>query len=237
MSAGQCPILRACRGRTRRVSSRWMSNLHQVLAAHAPLLVIDAASSRVQVGWIDAVGTTGRWASSEEESGIAVFRGIEQLGVDVASAGAFVFCDGPGSILGIRTVAMALRAWTTLTPRPIFAYSSLALVSHALPNPEITVIADARRDAWHTYRRGESLSRVPSAALSGSLVMPQGFRNWTALPGSVRPTPYSVADLLVATAEHDLLRPTTEPDAFLHEEPSYVTWTPQIHRAPSGGKV
>ena len=30
----------------------------------------------------------------------------------------------------------------------------------------------------------------------------------------------------------DLFRPTDAPDAFLHEEPSYATWTPQIHRAP-----
>lgn len=168
---------------------------------------------------------------------MAVFKGIEQLGVDVAQAGAFVFCDGPGSILGIRTVAMALRAWTTLKPRPIFAYSSLALVAHALPDPEVTVIADARRDAWHTYRRGLGLRRVPTAGLSGTLVMPQGFRNWTALPSNVRPTPYSVGDLLAATSEYELLLPTAEPDAFLHEEPSYVTWTPQVHRAPSSGKL
>ena len=30
----------------------------------------------------------------------------------------------------------------------------------------------------------------------------------------------------------DLFHETRAPDAFLHEEPSYVTWTPKIHRAP-----
>ncbi|HEY1107144.1 MAG TPA: peptidase M22 [Opitutaceae bacterium] len=212
-----------------------MPSLRQVLAAHAPLLVIDAASSRVQVGWLEAGGGAGRWAASEEESGIAIFRGIEQLGVDVAAAGAFVFCDGPGSILGIRTVAMALRAWTTLKPRPIFAYTSLAVVAHAQPEPELTVIADARRDAWHTFRRGHGLHRLPTAGLAGALAMPEGFRHWTPLPPGVRLTPYSVGDLLDGTAEHDLLRSTSAPDAFLHEEPSYVTWTPQIHRAQAPG--
>lgn len=211
-----------------------MPSLRQILAAHAPLLVIDAASSRVQVGWLEA-GGVGRWAVSEEESGIAVFRGIEQLGVEVAAAGAFLFCEGPGSILGIRTVAMALRAWTTLKPRPIFAYNSLALIAHALPDPEVTVIADARRDAWHAFRRAHGLARIPTAGLSGALVMPEGFRNWTSLPEGVRPTPYSVGDLLGATAEQDLLRPTPAPDAFLHEEPSYATWTPQVHRPQATG--
>lgn len=214
-----------------------MPSLRQVLTAHAPLIVIDAASSRVQVGWIEAEDTAGRWATSEEESGVAVFRGIEQLGIDVACAGAFVFCEGPGSILGIRTVAMALRAWTTLRSRPVFAYGSLALVAHALPDPDVTVIADARRDAWHTYRRGQGLQRLPTASLGGKLVMPEGFRNWTPLPTTVRATPYFVGDLLATTAEIDLLRPNPEPDAFLHEEPSYVTWTPQVHRAPSPGRL
>jgi hypothetical protein len=29
-----------------------------------------------------------------------------------------------------------------------------------------------------------------------------------------------------------LFRQTEEPDAFLHEEPSYAMWTPQVHQAP-----
>ena len=37
----------------------------------------------------------------------------------------------------------------------------------------------------------------------------------------------------VAFIDADLFRATDAPDAFLHEEPSYATWTPQIHRAPS----
>jgi tRNA threonylcarbamoyladenosine biosynthesis protein TsaB len=30
----------------------------------------------------------------------------------------------------------------------------------------------------------------------------------------------------------EMLISTDAPDAFLHEEPSYVTWAPHIHRAP-----
>lgn len=209
-----------------------MPSLAQLLAAHAPLLVIDAASSRVQVGWIEADGS-GRWVTSEEESGVAVFKGIQQLGADIGAAGAFVFCDGPGSILGIRTVAMALRTWMTLQPKPVFAYTSLALVSHALLDPAVTVIADARREAWHTYRRGDGLHRVPTSALSGELAMPEGFRSWTQLPPRVRPIPYSIGQLLPLVTLTDLFREVEQPDAYLHEEPSYVTWTPRVHRPPT----
>lgn len=210
-----------------------MSSLRELLAEFSPLLVLDAASSHVQVGVLTREGAA-RWATSEDEAGVAVFTGIEQLGFNVADAGAFVFCDGPGSILGIRTVAMALRTWSVLKPRPIFAYTSLALVAQARGDRALSVIADARRDAWHHYQMGEGLRRLPTTSLptNTTLVTPEGFRNWTPLPPTVQRTPYALADLLPRVAELDLFLRTDAPDAFLHEEPSYVTWTPQIHRAP-----
>jgi tRNA threonylcarbamoyladenosine biosynthesis protein TsaB len=77
------------------------------------------------------------------------------------------------------------------------------------------------------------LRRLPTAELAGRLVMPDGFRHWSALPASsVEHVPYDVPGMLAATAGHDLFHPAPEPDAYLHEEPSYATWTPQAHQAP-----
>jgi tRNA threonylcarbamoyladenosine biosynthesis protein TsaB len=208
-----------------------MSSLRQLAAAHAPLLFLDAASARVQVGLWQANGA-GRWEACDEEAGIGVFRGLERLGGRVEDAGAFVFCAGPGSILGVRTVAMAIRAWTLLKPRPVFAYSSLALVAHAVGRPEVGVIADARRDSWHHYQLGRGLRRVPAAELGGELLQPENFRHWSPLPANTTATPYAVPELLARVGDAEIFDPTDAPDAFLHEEPSYVTWTPQIHRAP-----
>ena len=73
------------------------------------------------------------------------------------------------------------------------------------------------------------------SAGAGELVTPENFRHWTPLPAEVRRVPYSLEALLPRVAGEDLFLPTEAPDAFLHEEPSYVTWTPQIHRAPPGG--
>lgn len=207
-----------------------MPSLRQLRADHASLLLIDAASSRVQVGWLTAAGD--RWQISEEEAGTGVFRCIETLGIDLAAVHAFVFCEGPGSMLGIRTVAMALRTWNVLSLRPVFAYQSLAIVAHARGNAAVTVIADARRESWHTFRVGGKLQRAPVAELAGALVTPEPFRNWSTLPAGVERVPYSVPDLLAKIGDEDLFHATDAPDAFLHEEPSYVTWTPQIHRAP-----
>jgi tRNA threonylcarbamoyladenosine biosynthesis protein TsaB len=209
-----------------------MPCLRQLLSDHAPLLLIDAASARVQTGWIEA-DASARWETADDEAGVAVFRCLAALGVQPAAASAFIFCDGPGSVLGIRTVAMALRAWNVLSPKPVFAYHSLAIVAHALDRADLTVIADARRDAWHALSTTSPLRRLPTAGLTGELVMPEGFRHWTPLPPSVARTPYSLADLLPRVIDRDLFRATDEPDAFLHEEPSYATWTPHIHRAPA----
>jgi tRNA threonylcarbamoyladenosine biosynthesis protein TsaB len=208
-----------------------MSSFRQLLAENAPILLIDACSTRVQIGWLMGDGAI-RWASSEAESGTAIFTCIEELGISPNEAAAFVFSDGPGSILGVRTAAMAIRTWCVLNPRPVFSYQSLELVAHALDRPELTIIADARRDTWHCVSQNFPLRRVHTSELVGNLAMPDGFRNWTVLPASVRRVPYLLVDLVPRILDVDLLRAADSPDAFLHEEPNYVTWTPRIHRAP-----
>ncbi len=208
-----------------------MTSLRQLLA-HAPLLLIDAASARVQAGVFSADGSA-RWASSTAEANVGVFACLRTLAADPGAMRAFAFCEGPGSILGVRTVAMAVRTWQALAPRPAFAYSSLALAAHALGRRDVSLIADARRDSWHRYRLEEGLRRIPAAELSGELVMPEGFRHWSEPPPRAGSVAYNLAELFPRAGDAALFHETKEPDAFLHEEPSYAAWTPQIHRAPA----
>lgn len=209
-----------------------MPCLAELRQRQAPLLLLDAASARIQVGWLGPTPADDRWTESEAEAGTGLFAALAGLGVDPGTARAFVYCDGPGSILGIRTTAMALRAWHVLAPRPMYGYCSLALVAHALGEAEAWIIADARRETWHRFGLGGRLERVPTSELSGRLVAPEGFRHWSNQPAGVTTTPYRLPALLAAAAQADLFLPTESPDAFLHEEPGYKTWTPQIHRAP-----
>ncbi|MDR0354046.1 MAG: peptidase M22 [Opitutaceae bacterium] len=234
-------------------------SLAGLLDAHQVLLVLDAASARVQTGLLSRSGGT-RWETGDAEAGAAIFSGVEKLLAAGAlsrldDVGAFVFCDGPGSLLGIRTAAVAIRSWNVLRPRPVYSYCSLELVARALALAtlaideklrDFAVIADARRDTWHRVAVDASgnispLQRVPAAELGAAdaataLVMPEYFRHWTPLPvpaHRVRSVPYSLASLLPPLADAPLFAPAPEPDAFLHEEPAYKTWTPQIHRAPA----
>lgn len=208
-----------------------MLSVNELLAQNSPVLWLDACSSMIQFGWLER-GTATRWAACDEEAGVGIFQCLKTLGVSPLSAEAFLFCDGPGSLLGIRSAATAVRTWCILNPKPVYSYHSLELVARFIGDNRVTVIADARRDAWHCSALSSPLRRVGTADLKGDLVMPDGFRNWTPLPTSLRRVSYSIADMLPAIIDLPLIRPCDEPDAFLHEEPSYVTWTPQIHRAP-----
>ena len=210
-----------------------MPSLRQILRETSPLLLIDAASTRIQAGLLFA-GEPSRWASSTEEAGIGIFDCLETLKVEVAAVRAFAFCEGPGSILGIRTSAMAVRTWNALDPRPTYGYFSLALVARALGRPDVRVIADARRGRWHRIVDGGPLESVPAADLAGDHVTPEGFRHWDPLPPGTVEAPYDLSSLWEgpAVAGSDLFRPAGDPDAFQHHAPSYATWTPRIHRAP-----
>ena len=211
-----------------------MPCLSQLLRNHAPLLLIDAASTRIQVGLFSGNKDT-RWLVSDDEAGVAIFQGIARLGADFTDIRGFAYCEGPGSILGIRTSAMAIRTWQMLAPRPAFAYGSLALVSVALGRPDLTVIADARRDTWHVQQPGRDLRRAQTSELSGELAMPENFRHWSPLPPTLTRTPYNVGELLARVPTAELFREVADPDAFLHQEPSYAAWTPHIHRPPTNG--
>jgi tRNA threonylcarbamoyladenosine biosynthesis protein TsaB len=214
--------------------------LGAILARHSSLLILDAAAAVVQVGWLTR-DQPARWVSREGEAGEALFAALRDLDVNPTEADAFGFDEGPGSILGIRTAAVALRVWQAERERPIFAYRSLALVAATLAPAGTTVIADARRNTWHALPVAAAghagmIERRAVTALTGPLVTPAGFRHWTPLP---EPPPREVSfDLAAlwahpAAAEAPLWHETTEPDAFMHEEASYVTWTPAVHRPPA----
>ncbi len=210
-----------------------MPSLSQILRDHSPLLLIDAASERIQAGLLDA-SAQPRWASRREDAGVGVFECLDELAVEIDSVRSFAFCEGPGSILGIRTSAVALRMWNVLRARPLFGYFGVAVVAEAVGRPGAAVIADARRGMWHRQSRGGPLERVGAADLSGDLVTPEGFRHWDPLPTGTASTPYDMASLLAlpAVAAANLFRETPAPDAFQHQERAYAKWTPRIHRAP-----
>jgi tRNA threonylcarbamoyladenosine biosynthesis protein TsaB len=226
-----------------------MPRLAQILAHHGSILVLDAAATKVQTGLLRA-DREALWHCGDEEAGQAVFAGASTLlsraGLRLGDVAAFVFCEGPGSMLGIRTTAMTLRTWTVLKPRPCFAYQSLALAAHhewsRLPR-RLTLIADARREAWHvqTIEADGTLAPLqrlsPSELPGGELLTPEHFRTWAQPPSTdLRTCSYELSRLLETAADRDLFRETAAPDAFQHAAPEYRKWSAQVHSAATASR-
>lgn len=220
-----------------------MPSLPQLLTNHGCLLVLDAASMNTQVGLLHA-GSLALWDSTAKEAGTAIFTGTESVlhhtGCAFADIGAFIFCAGPGSMLGTRTIAMALRTWQVVCPRPVYAYQSLAVAAHhewtQHPGRRFSVIADARRDTWHCQPveadgRMAALQRVPAIGMPpGELVTPENFRSWAPPPRPAAPCRYDLATIFPALGDGDYFQASTAPEAFQHEAPEYKKWSAQIHR-------
>lgn len=220
-----------------------MPSLAQLLAAHGSILVFDAVSLRVQVGLLRR-DQPALWEHIDDEAGRGLFSGTEAVlakaGFSLDEVDAFAFCEGPGSMLGTRTVAMALRTWLVLKPRPVFAYQSLAFAAFAewrrAPR-SFAVIADARRESWHTQAVAAdgtlgATARLPTPELpAGELLMPAGFRVWSRPPAHLGACNYDLSALTVAIADADLFRTVESPDARQHEAPDYKKWSAQPHSA------
>lgn len=95
--------------------------------------IIEVSGSKTQVG----LWEKGKWISFYDKAvpgSEGFFEGLhvclDSTEKVLSSIKNFVFCEGPGSIMGIRSVAMALKTWRCIAPKPlslnIFSYTSLA---------------------------------------------------------------------------------------------------------------
>ncbi len=222
-------------------------SLRQLLDLHPSLLIADTCSPRTEAAlWLRGPGTAPvAVAAVDAEASTALPGAVARVLADPAAGGrriqdlnAIAFCDGPGSVLGVRLAAAALRAWRAVAPGlALHSFHSLPLL--ALAHPGLAIIADARRDSWHAVRSSapHDLLRVPSAELAslGPLGTPENFRRWSALPPGIEPRalPWGAAALISASPDAPLFHEAPEPEAFLHEAPAYAAWTPRVHQAPA----
>ncbi len=205
--------------------------------------MLDATSQSTQAGLLRP-GSAGIWHRTPEEAGNGIFAGTDavltQAGLTLGEVDAFAYCEGPGSMLGTRTIAMALRTWQVLRPRPAYAYQSLAVAGRGewTQKPRaFTVIADARRDTWHVQSVDADgslapLQRVPVADLpAGELVTPENFRAWAALRRPAATAGYDLEKLFPVLGDGNFFHAREAPDAFQHEAPAYKKWSAQVHSA------
>lgn len=216
----------------------------------ASYLLIDASSPNSAI--VARLDDSGRaWAQFTEEPSAAlegIFTAAEQVCPQFSPAG-FLFCEGPGSILGIRIAAAAIRGRNALGPVvPVMAFQSLHLVAILLLRrfPEekhFTVLAESRMNAWNllSVEEGipaESFREIKTAELA---TLPLGkvflLPQRRPAPPPIPTTPVNPARLLqddpaiFADTPALLHNCNGLPDATNTSVASgYAKWTPERHR-------
>jgi tRNA threonylcarbamoyladenosine biosynthesis protein TsaB len=151
----------------------------------------------------------------------------------------FALCVGPGSVLGIRIAALAVRSWSALEPRPIFVWESLAGIARsALTVGEqgpFLVAVESRLKRWHALEVSADGSlgapfEAEAAQLNSSShrVLASSEAAASVLTSHVAvPHPWSA--LPTFFAQSGFLREESRPDA-LNVANDFATWSGERHR-------
>lgn len=216
----------------------------------AHYLLIDASSpNSVIIAQLDASGR--HWARFSEEPSAAlegIFSASEQLCPQFSPNG-FLFCEGPGSILGIRIAAAAIRGRNALgNAVPVLAFQSLrliaALITRAFPQEKhFAVLAESRMNAWNILEvengipadkflelKTPELEALPPQKI---FLLPQRRPFPPPVPTvSVNPAEMLKADPAIFAELPELLHDCgNTPDAVNTSAVSgYAKWTPERHR-------
>ena len=189
-----------------------------MLPSNKASLVIDGSGIAVFAGLLDA---ENRWLAKAERDGSPLeelFPLIEAVltesGLSLDDIGSYIYCMGPGSVLGIRLCAMAIETWSRLYPKSVqyYKYNSLQLSAHALlyATPDL-------KDAligWENL-----IYHLPQR------------KGWQSPPDKVQTLIY---DPSILDAIHDaegLLQITDRIELYSSGINTFQKWTPTRHRA------
>lgn len=210
------------------------------------MLLLDAATPLAQAGiWRD-----GEWlgfASSRGGAEQALFAALEEClrkaGMGVGDVDGFVFCEGPGSMLGVRIATMAIRGWQSLfkDARPVFSYYSLEAAARSQRATgeirPLAVVSDARRGFWNVFLLDEGdaagrLERWPSERVPE---LPQPvFRleepRKTPCPVEAAEADYDFAPVPGIFCDSRLVRSNVAVEAYTPVLAEFKKWTPERHR-------
>jgi tRNA threonylcarbamoyladenosine biosynthesis protein TsaB len=151
----------------------------------------------------------------------------------------FALCVGPGSVLGIRIAALAVRSWSALEPRPIFVWESLAGIARSAltagKKGPFLVAVESRLKRWHALEvSADGSLGVPFEAeaaqlnSSGHRVLASSEAAAGVLTSHVAvPHPWSA--LPTFFAQSSFLREELRPDA-LNVANDFATWSGERHR-------
>jgi len=215
-----------------------------------PALVIDGSGSCFFAG---ILGSDGKWLASEKADAPALeslFKTVDTVlknaAVKLNTIESYIYCEGPGSVLGLRLCAIAIETWIRIYPgeKQIYAYNSLELVAANLLNQgkvngETLLISDWKKDTWNGLRltsdQPGTVTPIRSTELSewsGPLYHLPARKGWQAPPERAIEVSYNPDCLTELLVNFDIIQPRESVTLYSSGINSFQKWTPERHRAP-----
>lgn len=217
--------------------------------ARLPLLVLDTASRRVCAALIEkSDSVTTRF--SDEEASLSLFPIIndllEERAMKLSDLRAIAFCEGPGSMLGIRTAIMGIRTWMAtkqLEDCKLFSFNSLQVGSQIIANTpnapaSYLVVTDARRQSWNCLKVDSSkptaIELIENPALEKSdcpIYSFDEFPSWTRTEADIVRFPYRPESIFQSAAFPRLLKANPNAEPLSARTLEFAKWVPQARTA------
>ena len=215
---------------------------------NAPTLVIDGSGSTVFAG---VLGQDGQWLASSEQAGApleslfpTVEATLEAAQCSLPDIRSFIYCEGPGSVLGLRLCAMAIETWSRLYPESAnyYAYNSLQLTAAltCADTPGLDnalLVSDWKKGAWNAVKINqghpgptEVADDAMIAEWAGPLYHLPQRKGWQKPPPGATTVDYTPLRLPEAL---DRLKSTEGVELYASGINVFQKWTPERHRAPT----
>lgn len=213
------------------------------------MLVVDSSSRRVCVGLFDEKGVLS-YRTSEEDASLSLFPLIktllEEFGWQLSQIHSIAFCQGPGSMLGIRTAIMGIRTWRgarLIEDKPIYSFTSLQIGAELVrgsPDSKdpFLVITDARRNSWNALRVNgpstEPIQIIENQAIEAEtapLFSFNEFPTWTRSQAKVNLLPYRPENIFSSSRFSRLLVENAEANPMDMRSMKFAKWIPVARTA------
>lgn len=201
------------------------------------------------MGLFDEMGTLS-YRTSEEDASLSLFpliKGfLKEFDWQLSQITSIAFCEGPGSMLGIRTAIMGIRSWQgagLIEDKPIYSFSSLRIGAELVCKSSETedsflVITDARRNSWNTLRV-DGQSTQPVQIVENSVIEEESiplfsfkeFPTWTHSQAKIDLIPYRPENIFVLPQFPGLLAENQEANPLDLRSMEFAKWIPVARTA------
>ena len=214
-----------------------------------PALVVDGSGNRFFAGVLNSEQGWSAQITANEPPLESLFQTVKKVlkdsGIGLEDIQSFIYCEGPGSVLGLRLCAMAVETWSRLTEeKPLFySYNSMKLTASALQHKvgiqgEALLISDWKKGVWNSLliRDGQILEQASIDtneldSWQGELFHLPARKGWQSPPAKAQTVEYCMSQFPELSAHYPLLHETESVELSTAGANSFQKWTAERHRA------